>query len=199
MALTVMFLCPSSLAQHFVSPIIPCFATEYDTHIKNDEYFPGCPFKLYRRTYYDRFDNYILNYPAGDEFDFLNQENQIIKKLLEMHPENNENFYSFYNYLFPNSHQKILKSSLLQIRRNFIDKRIIELDHYFSITGVDPINYHKMPMQHIGLLRNPDQRNINKPQFYQPFGINSEKISNPDNSENIAFLSYLEHFTTNDW
>lgn len=160
------------------------FADEYRTYIKNEMYFPGCPLKIYRKTYHERLEDYQLTYPDADEFDFLKYEDAIIHRLYLMDVERKDNFYPFYPYLFSDPHWKNFDLSVKKTRLNFIDKRVIELDHYFYVTGVDPIDYDRVPREHFELRRNPDARDIETPQFFEYRKPTLEKVtSNPNTTD----------------
>lgn len=156
------------------------FTDEYRTYIKNEDYFPGCPLKIYRKTYHERLEDYQLTYPDADEFDFLKYEDAIIHRLYLMDVERKDNFYPFYPYLFSDPHWKNFDLSVKKTRSNFIDKRIIELDHFFYVTGVDPIDYDRVPREHFELRRNPNARDTETPQFFEYRKPTLEKVSDPN-------------------
>jgi len=160
------------------------FAEEYRTYIKNEIYFPGCPLKIYIKTFQDRLEDYQLIYPDADEFDFLKHEDTIISRLFLMDADSDNNFYSFYKWLYPDPHWKNFNMSFKKTRFNFIDTRIKELDHFFYVTGVDPIDYDKVPRELFKLRRNPNARNIDKPKLFEYRKPTLEKFSyNPNAPE----------------
>lgn len=110
------------------------FQKEYDCYLQNEEYFPGCPFKVYMENYQQRLKDYQIIYPDADEFDFLDEEDLIIERLLQLDNDNKQNFYSFYPHLKPDPHRRNLNLSIDKTRK-FIDNRFEELGHYFYAPG----------------------------------------------------------------
>jgi hypothetical protein len=50
------------------------FLNDYDLIIKKEVYFFGCPFEIYKKTYSDRLNSFIAEFPDAHEIDFCDYE-----------------------------------------------------------------------------------------------------------------------------
>jgi hypothetical protein len=140
--------------ENFIHFLNETFQNEYLNYIKNEEYFPGCPFRIYKKHYQRRLDEYFLKYPGADqeEYYFLEEEDQVIWALIQLDYDNKNNFYKFYRHLKERPHWVNLNLPL-EKTRDFIDDRIRELGHGFQVAGLnyhdhDPFDIPNLPRQY---------------------------------------------------
>ena len=155
-------------SKNLIELINKTFSEEYSLYLKIEQYFPGCPFRIYEKTYQQRLDDYKLIYPDSDEFYFLKQEDELFWELNAMDVESKDNFYNFYPHLYSDPHRRNIGFSIKKMHE-FIDKRILELGHYFEgPVGVDPVDYASFPRKFFKPARNPNVEEIQELQLSKP-------------------------------
>lgn len=158
------------------------FSEEYSQYLKNGEYFDGCSFKIYQKHYQSRLKEYLLIRPDADEFDFLENEDAIISRIIDMGRQAKGHYYSFYSGLYDEPHKANFKLSA-EKTRNFIDSKIHELGHFFIVPGysiwennTDP-TFWEQPREIKIPARNPDVKKLPEINF------NTTESSLPKNSK----------------
>lgn len=97
-----------------------CFNNEYKKYIKDDVYFYGCSFSVYKKQYYERLKIFQKKCKDADEIDFVKKEYRSV--------ETTENPYHFLPINFTNEYSENKKYSDKK-RKQFLETKIDKLGH----------------------------------------------------------------------